>query len=154
MASKKQELEVLEKIRKMVDELGDIDDSYLGITFEGIFEIAKLNIENDWGCNPVEAQESSRRQAEEAQEKLKAEMCEHNETKRHLAHLTAQHEELRANLTNYRNNLSETVAANEALIDKVNRLREEIVHLKARLYDEITKGEDHDKTQKLEVGGR
>lgn len=46
-ASKQQERETLEAIRKMVAELGE--NSYIGTAFEGCFEIAEQNIENDFG---------------------------------------------------------------------------------------------------------
>ncbi len=49
IATKAQELEALKKIQKIVEDLGT--DSYLSITFEGCFEQAKENIENDWGNN-------------------------------------------------------------------------------------------------------
>jgi len=49
MATKAQEREALEKIRKIIEELGE--NSYLGTAFEGFFEIAEDNIENDFGCS-------------------------------------------------------------------------------------------------------
>ena len=49
IATKQQELEALKKIQKIVDELGT--DSYLAITFNGCFDLAKENIENDWANN-------------------------------------------------------------------------------------------------------
>lgn len=49
MTTKDQERKALEKIRKIVDELGE--DSYIGMAFEGCFEIAEENIENDFGCS-------------------------------------------------------------------------------------------------------
>lgn len=44
-ATKQQELETLAKIKKMVDELGE--DSYIGAAFEGCFELAEKNINED-----------------------------------------------------------------------------------------------------------
>lgn len=46
---KEQELQVLEKIEKMVSELGD--DSYVAAAFEGCFDMARTNIQNDCGCS-------------------------------------------------------------------------------------------------------
>lgn len=48
VATKEQERKTLEKIRQMVAELGT--DSYLAAAFDGAFEIAEQNIENDFGC--------------------------------------------------------------------------------------------------------
>lgn len=49
LATKDQERKALEKIRKIIAELGD--DSYVGTAFKGCFEIAEQNIDNDWGCS-------------------------------------------------------------------------------------------------------
>lgn len=49
MATKEQERKALEQIRKIVEGLGE--DSYIGTAFEGCFEIAASNIENDWACS-------------------------------------------------------------------------------------------------------
>lgn len=45
-ATKQQERDTLEKIRKMVEQLGP--DSYLATAFEGCFDLAAENIDNDW----------------------------------------------------------------------------------------------------------
>lgn len=49
MTTKEQELKALEKIRQIVKDLGP--DSYIGTAFEGCFEIAEENIENDFACS-------------------------------------------------------------------------------------------------------
>lgn len=46
IATKEQERKALAKIRKIVEELGE--DSYVATAFEGCFEKAEENIENDW----------------------------------------------------------------------------------------------------------
>ena len=48
-ATKQQERDTLEKIKKMVTQLGP--SSYLSAAFEGCFELAAENIENDWACS-------------------------------------------------------------------------------------------------------
>ena len=48
-ATKDQERKALEKIRKIVEDLGK--DSYIGMAFDGCFEIAAENIDNDFGCS-------------------------------------------------------------------------------------------------------
>lgn len=54
-ATKQRERDTLEKIRKMVEQLGP--DSYLATTFEGCFDLAAENIDNDWAdqgnTNPI-----------------------------------------------------------------------------------------------------
>lgn len=49
MSTKEQERKALEQIRKIVDGLGP--DSYLATAFDGCFEIAEENIENDFACS-------------------------------------------------------------------------------------------------------
>ena len=48
-ATKRQERAALEKIRKIVDELGP--DSYIATAFDGCFKDAEANIENDWALS-------------------------------------------------------------------------------------------------------
>ena len=47
MTTKEQERKALEKIRKIVAELGE--NSYVGIAFDGAFELAEENISDDYG---------------------------------------------------------------------------------------------------------
>lgn len=49
MTTKEQERKALEQIRAIVKDLGD--DSYIATAFEGCFEIAAENIENDAACS-------------------------------------------------------------------------------------------------------
>ena len=49
MTTKQQELQALDKIRKIVDGLGA--DSYIAAAFDGCFEMAAENIANDWACS-------------------------------------------------------------------------------------------------------
>ena len=50
--TKEQEYEALEKVRAIVDALGA--DSYVGRAFEGVFDIAERNIDEDAWFNPLE----------------------------------------------------------------------------------------------------
>lgn len=56
-ATKEQERKALEKIKKIVGELGK--DSYIGMAFEGCFELAEENIENDFACSMKQRAESA-----------------------------------------------------------------------------------------------
>ena len=47
--TKEDERKALAKIKKIIASLGE--DSYVGTAFEGCFEIAESNIENDWACS-------------------------------------------------------------------------------------------------------
>lgn len=66
-ATKQQEREALDKIRKIVEQLGP--DSYLATTFEGCFDLAAENINNDWACSMADRARRADKRAEEAEEK-------------------------------------------------------------------------------------
>ena len=61
-ATKEQERKALDKIKKIVDELGA--GSYIATAFEGCFEIAESNIENDFACSMKQRAESAEALAE------------------------------------------------------------------------------------------
>ena len=69
LATKDQEREALATIKKIVDELGP--GSYIGTAFEGCFQDAEDNIENDFGCSMKQKLES----AEEDVKALKANLA-------------------------------------------------------------------------------
>lgn len=68
MSTKEQERKALAQIRKIVDGLGE--NSYIGMAFEGCYEIAEENIENDFGGSMKSRYEYSERKLEEAQERI------------------------------------------------------------------------------------
>lgn len=57
MTTKEQELKALDQIKKIVESLGA--DSYIATAFDGCFEIAQINIENDWACSMKQKAESA-----------------------------------------------------------------------------------------------
>ena len=69
MTTKEQERKALEQIRKIVEGLGE--DSYIGTAFEGCFEIAEQNIENDWACSMKQRAETAERNFERTHEAWK-----------------------------------------------------------------------------------
>ena len=62
IATKEQERKALEQIRKIVEGLGE--GSYVGMAFEGCFDDAEENIENDFGCSMKQRWESAKKDAE------------------------------------------------------------------------------------------
>ena len=62
IANKEEERKALNKLKKIVEGLGE--NSYIAAAFDGCFEIAEENIENDFCC-------SMRQRAESAEKKLK-----------------------------------------------------------------------------------
>lgn len=75
MTTKEQERKALAQIKKILDGLGE--NSYVGTAFEGCFEVAEENIENDFGCSMkqrAESAEKARSKAHDKAEELKAEL--------------------------------------------------------------------------------
>lgn len=137
MATKAEERKALEEIRRIVAGLGN--DSYLAMAFDGCFEMAESNIENDFANNPKMSIENLQRDlkvanakiknAEEAYEiVLKREQAEKKELD--LAKATLKAEADRA--TKGWNSFLE-------MKDKVKALELENMKLKARLYDLMVK---------------
>ena len=61
--TKAEELKLLAQIETLIKKAGD--DSYIAMTFEGIVNICKSNIENDFGDAPVRDLEEARKLAED-----------------------------------------------------------------------------------------
>lgn len=59
--TKAEELKTLEKIEKLIQSAGA--DSYIGMTFAGIVDICRSNIENDFGDAPVRDLEEARQKS-------------------------------------------------------------------------------------------
>ena len=151
MTTKEQERKALAQIRKIVEGLGE--DSYIGTAFEGCFEIAEQNIENDWACSQKQELEGQAKllaawdlkcrgmadkikaleSALEAEKKERqANAFEAQKQANRAAHLEEDFETLR---------LEKFEAENAAgcAESKVVELKEEIIRLKARLFDLMDK---------------
>ena len=144
MSTKEQERKALEQIRKIVDSLDD--GSYIGFAFEGCFEIAEENIENDFACSMKDQRDSARREAETLRGKLAKmiDSAKDQEVSLSIANRRAEERERVADSLRKRAELAERTMRDEAdraghLAEKCKRQAEELVTLKARLYDLITK---------------
>lgn len=132
-ATKDQERKALDQIRKIVEGLGE--DSYIGMAFEGCFEIAEENINNDFGCSMKQRAES----AEDKADKLKKD-----------------NEYLMQTVKNLKNQLNDAIQRSDELSsqckqncktnnelwnkfreeeERANAAEQEIIRLKAKLYD-------------------
>ena len=149
ITTKEQERKALDKIRKIIAELGD--DSYVAAAFEGCFEVAEQNIDNDWACSLKQQVESKDNEIY----KLRLENCnlrldlkaekEHHE----LALKNLQTASSNCEILKTENNRLNAELSNVTLIEETNRAYykdllntkdDEIIHLKAKLYD-LTTGE-------------
>lgn len=154
-ATKQQERDALEKIRKIVAELGP--DSYIATAFEGCFEDAESNIENDFADSMKARWQAVDRKLNEANgtiEELRDKLSE-SEKDYEAAHATAHQiaEEKDAEIASLKNelaNASKIVIHNAKQYDEARSdIREyqrqaekaeaEVVCLKAKLYDYMVK---------------
>lgn len=144
MTTKEQERKALEKIRKIVEELGE--NSYVGTAFDGCFEIAEDNIEDDFAC-------SMKQRAEIAEEKLEAagiirgNLERENEDLRIknklLGERIEQHdknyEDLRLKKEEYKQNALENWNKYREAQNALIVAEAKITELKAKLYDYMVK---------------
>lgn len=150
-ATKQQERDTLEKIKKMVAQLGP--NSYLSAAFEGCFELAAENIENDWACSMADRARRAEMRAEELREKLvesekdyeAAHAAAHeiaDQKDREIAQLKnrlADKSRAEAACESCQNGLLKKAAEAERLAGEAERRAEaaeaEVIALKAKLYD-------------------
>ena len=144
MATKEQERKALEQIKKIVEGLGE--NSYIGTAFEGCFEIAEDNIKNDFACSMKQAKEMAEKQFVEAKDIIKCreqELADREKEVRELRKtadmLNSMRNELLERLHSTEEAGSKIVDERSALSIKCKEQEEEIIRLKAKLYDLITK---------------
>lgn len=148
-ATKQQERDALAKIRQIVDTLGP--ESYLAIAFEGCFDLAAENIENDWGCSMADRVRRAEKRAAELEDKL-TESVKDYEAAHAAAHAVAEEKDaeiakLKAQLTKMQETArwngqrcdEEATAAGEAQ-RRAEAAEAEVIRLKAKLYDYMTRG--------------
>lgn len=147
--TKEQERKALDKIRKIIAELGD--DSYVAAAFEGCFEVAEQNIDNDWACSLKEQVESRDKEIHELQLEnsnlrldLKAEKEYHELALQNLQTTSSNCEILKIENNRLNAELSDVSLIEETnqdyYKDLLNTKDDEIIRLKAKLYD-LTAGE-------------
>lgn len=144
MTTKDQERKALEQIRKIVASLGE--DSYIGTAFEGCFEIAAENIENDFACSMKQRKEAAEAAEDSLREKLTAAKKElaDGDSKLRVAEMNLEEATQKNNSLRNRAELAEQHMKLEAeranrLADKNKLLAQTIIELKAKLYDYMTK---------------
>lgn len=140
MVTKDQERKALEQIRKIVEGLGE--DSYIGMAMIGVLEDAKENIENDWACSNYDRWQTAEQKLEQTkqgnldlQEKL-------NEAKNQNLDLKKRIEDLENRCGEYHKNVIESWNKFRAEEDKRLAAEEEIIRLKAKLYDMMMEKEE------------
>ena len=143
-ATKQQERDTLEKIRKMVEQLGP--DSYLATTFEGCFDLAAENIDNDWACSMADRARNAERHVAELEDKLSESVKDYE-----AAHAAAPAVAETAKLKDQLKQIQETARWNGQRCDeeataageaqrRAEAAEAEVIQLKAKLYDLLVAG--------------
>lgn len=149
MVTKNDERKALEKIKKIVEELGD--DSYIAVAFEGCFDIAEDNINNDMACSMKQRYDMADKEAWDAQKQnaeLKEEVQKVKMAYEHLAKEIKTKDQMleqeRSMKREIKKELDVCDRQIEELETQVARFQEsivsyedELVHLKAKMYDMI-----------------
>lgn len=147
MTTKEQERKVLAQIKKLVDGLGK--DSYIGTAFEGCWEIAEQNIENDWACSMKDRAETAEKKLETIEQKYEhlIGVNNHLEKSRDEAQTKAasnfqeavkhaeRERELESKIAGMEDDMEAMRATVEASEQKLEAKELEIIKLKARLFD-------------------
>lgn len=152
MTTKEQERKALEQIKKIVANLGE--NSYIATAFEGCFEIAAENIENDFACSMKQRKEA----AEFAEDQLRAKVAEKDERIKQLEDqirfmttaaekkedcILAQGkslEEMVSKIANLKEACTKHWNSLQEAETKLDQKEDEIVRLKAKLYDLMMAG--------------
>ena len=145
MTTKNDERNALAEIWHIVDSLGP--DSYIGTAFEGCWEIASSNIENDFADSMKEQCESAREDAAHYHHACVDLTARVDELNRALDGAEEENASLRSEIGSVREERDSLREENCALRDALNGaesfIREkdaEIVRLKAKLYDYMVEG--------------
>lgn len=99
-ATKEQEHKALAKIQKIVAELGP--DSYLAAAFEGCWEDARQNIENDWALSQKQRADAAEKKVAELEEKLRQEISEKQQIRDKAQELIKKEDEHKAEIAKIR----------------------------------------------------
>ena len=151
MTTKNQERKALEQIRKIVENLGD--DSYIGTAFEGCFEIAEENINNDFACSMKERAEAAEKNIELARKKYEEVKAKLDQTEEWNEGWHRKCDAMQATINKMQEQIDqknaelheEKVARGLTEVDRIKtddeikNLKAEIIKLKAKLYDMIVK---------------
>lgn len=144
MTTKEQERAALAKIRKIVNGLGE--GSYIGIAFEGCFQDAEENIENDFACSMKQRYEATEAKLDEAEDRLTAAHVIRENLEKANKELNDRIEALREHakgvnklMESATDDLNKTKIELYDIKEKYEAAQNDIMKLKAKLYDLIMK---------------
>lgn len=145
MTSKEQELKALEEIAAIIRKVGGAN-SYIGMTFDGCIDLASYNIENDFAISYKQKAESAEKEIEKLKtenkskdERIKADEIRYHELDEKLIRKNNEIEILESRAQDFHKKLEEEIAKNQATNEQIKTANNEIIELKAKLYDLMTK---------------
>lgn len=146
IATKVQERAALARIKKIVDGLGS--QSYIATAMTGVFDLAEQNIEYDAAFEFPEQIDNLQKQLSAAREVAEKTSANYEEANREQNRAQAAEREAfskitaaQANIVDLTDQLKEEHDLRVGAEVMVQRRNEEIVKLKARLYDLLVDGE-------------
>lgn len=140
MTTKEQERKALARIRKIVAELGE--DSYLATAFDGAWEIAEENIENDFANSTkfyVDKYNGTDSRAVAAENKIRELTAEVEFQKGEAEFHRKAYVEKNKDYNGACEKIEELVKARQDAEERVEALELETMKLKAKLYDLMMK---------------
>ena len=144
MTTKEQERKALEQIKKIVSALGK--NSYVATAFEGCFEDAENNIEDDAAYSMKDRLESlssdnweQRKQIGELKKEIKALEDANSVKDKQIEALSARRDDLLNQVSEGANKCIENWNKYREQEDRAEALEIEVMKLKAKLYDFMTK---------------
>ena len=137
MTTKEQERKALEQIKKILASLGDV--SYVGTAIDGMIEDAEQNIELDAAFSWKERSENNIKLAEEYKEKLKMQESETQHFKDLYENEEKNYNECHRKLLDMTDKCADYINNGDSQRQKIEELEIEVIRLKAKLYDLMTK---------------
>lgn len=136
MTTKEQERKALEQIKKIVEGLGA--DSYIAMAFEGCFEDAEENIDNDWACSWKQRCADAQKNADHHQKAAEHYRTAVSEQAKEIESLKDKLEKSKEAFENCNAVSIENWNKFREVEDKLEARENEIIRLKAKLYDMMT----------------
>ena len=144
MSTKDQEREALKKIEKIVEDLGG-DNSYLGMTFKGCFDLAEENISNDFGDSwmlrwsaAIDEQNKIKEALREAQQETESLKAELETVKNQLEQVRDARDRWKEGAEEKGEQLYQVTKDRREALNRATELETENMKLKAKLYDLMT----------------
>jgi len=149
MVTKNDERKALEQIKKIIEKLGD--DSYIAVAFEGCFDIAEENIDNDFACSMEQKYKQEHEQVVELLKKVNAYYDEIQDLEKSnegllkeidtkdqmLEHERSMKRELKKELDGQDRQIESLELLIASLNEDIAKSNDELIHLKAKMYDMI-----------------